>query len=187
MGFVCTSWHDYPSTAVTNSATSLNSESHPFFGLLWFMSLLPFSSLTNLNSKDNSHHNNERKVPILFLFFGAEVLSLHYIEFNHPAKTLLPWCVWGGQNVDCSLLKAQAHFSHFWELGSGWGVHCTCPTPQDRGTTCWAVPAASGKRLWARDWRRSAEPGRLQHLSWLLKHNHDISCISLAQVNTNVF
>lgn len=124
-----------PAQQVMNSATHWTEKSDLLFGLLQFMSLLPFDPLTHLNGKDNSHHKNERSVPILFLFFVAEVLGLLYIGINHPDKTPLPWRVWEGRDGGCSLHKAQAHFSHFWELPlcSSCGVtSCdvtTCPAP----------------------------------------------------------
>lgn len=54
------------------------------------MSLFALGSLMHLNSKDNSHYRNYRSVPILFLFFVAEVLRHFHTKVNHPAKSPLP-------------------------------------------------------------------------------------------------
>lgn len=62
------------------------------------MVVLDFVSLMHLNSKDNSYHKNERIVPVLFLFFIAEVLSLLCNGINDPAKDHLPRGVWEGQD-----------------------------------------------------------------------------------------
>lgn len=141
------------------------------FGLLQFMSLLAFGSLKHLNSKDNSHHKNERTIPSMFFSFVVEVLALLHIVIKHPARTPLPWWVWEGQDGDCSLLKAQDHFSL-------WHCYLPCTLGQRHNLLSCATcqhEEALGERLTPeyKSWSASASP-------WVLKLNHNISHILFA-------
>lgn len=171
MEFGCTSYMVTPAQQLWIQSLHWVEKCDLLFGLLQFMSLLAFGTLKHLNSKDNSHHKNERSIPSIFLSFVVEVPILLCVVIKPTARTHLPWWVWDRQDDNGSLLKAQAHFSpwHYYlpsSLGQ-WQNLLSCATCQ--------CEEALGKRLMpeCRSWPASAPP-------WVLKLNNNICHILFA-------